>query len=297
MTTFTSSTQIFARDERSRIPCVSEGPCVVSVVSTVQNKLSGFLQNLAFSNRWSVIIQRLLHPSYPVVAYLWKSRWWIICDTRCQDARAAKEVLAGGCYDAYIARSAHDGRLSYVNIGAHIGTFDIAVASHVAEVPFACSVEMNPATFARLNFNLHLNRQLQVRTVNAGVGGVDGTTSVRATGCSLADNLFVDPTMQVADVQSFTVPIWTLGKVLEKAGAHEQQFDLLKVDCEGAEYAIIEESSTDLLRRFRNVVMELHPPPSGCSVDRLCKKMEHSGFRAVDELASKELRFWTRSDP
>lgn len=271
----------------------------MSVASVIRNKLSGFRDNLAFSNRWSVIAQRLFHPGCPVVSYRWKKRWWLVCDTRCQDANAAKEVLARGCYDGFIARSARKGSLSYLNIGAHIGTFDIAVASLVGEVPFGCSVEMNPGTFSRLNFNLHLNGLVQVRTLNAGVGGENGTARVRATGCSLADNLFANDGAPASGGESFTIPILTLAKVLEQAGAADREFDLLKVDCEGAEYSIIEESAPAVLRRFANVVMELHPPTAGCSVDRLYRKMESSGFTTTGvqprELTSGELRFWTRT--
>jgi|GEM_PF-1407296 len=273
----------------------------MSALDAIRNKLSGFRENLAFSNRWSIIAQRLFHPGRPVVSYFWKRRWWIVCDTRCHDANAVKEVLAGGCYDSFITRSARDGCLSYVNIGAHIGTFDVAVASLVGKIPFGCSVEMNPGTFARLNFNLRLNGLVQVRTINAGVGGENGNASVRATGCSLADNLFAKSAAQTEGGESFIVPVLTLAKVLKQVGAAEREFDLLKVDCEGAEYSIIEESSPALLRRFANVVMELHPPAAGCSVDRLYRKMESSGFTTTEaqprEMTCGELRFWTRTEP
>ena len=273
----------------------------MSAASLIRNKLSGFRENLAFSNRWSVIAQRLFHPGRPVISYLWRGRWWLVCDTRFHDANAVKEVLARGCYDAFITRSARGGRLSYVNVGAHIGAFDIAAASLVETIPFACSVEMNPRTFARLNFNLHLNGLAQIRTINAGVGGENGTARVRATGCSLADSLFANAGADEAGKNDFTVPVLTLVKVIEKAGAADREFDLLKVDCEGAEYSIIEESSPALLRRFANVVMELHPPAAGCSVDRLCRKMESSGFTSTEaqpgELITGELRFWTRTQP
>ena len=273
----------------------------MSFLGALQNKLSGFRENLAFSNRWSVLAQRLFHPGRPLVSYLWKKRWWLVCDTRCQDANAVKEVLARGCYDAAITRSARDGRLAYVNVGAHIGTFDIAVASLVREVPFACGVEMNPHTFARLNFNLRLNGLVQVRTINAGVGGENGTARVRASGCSLADNLFANAGGSQDGGESFIVPILTLAKVLEQAGVGDREIDLLKVDCEGAEYPIIEESSPALLRRFANVVMELHPPAAGCSVDRLYRKMESCGFTTTGaeprEMTCGELRFWKRTQP
>ena len=271
----------------------------MKAASSIKAKLAGFLENLSFSNCWSVMMQRLFHRSHPLVTYLWKKRWWCVCDARRQDANAAKEVLAGGCYDAFILRSARDGGLSYVNVGAHIGTFDIAVASTVGEIPYAVSVEMNPSTFARLNFNLDVNRLLQVRTLNAGIGGENGTARVRTSDCSLADSLYATASGQPGDKDGFIVPIWTLANAIGEAGVAEREFDLLKLDCEGAEYAIVEESSPTVLRRFAHVVMELHPPVTPGDMERLWRKMESCGFTATEAqprgFEGGVLRFWTRN--
>lgn len=271
------------------------------LISSIKAKLAGFFENFAFSNRWSVIAQRIFRRGYPVVPYLWKKRWWIVCDTRCLDANAVKEVLAGGCYDEFIMRSARAGRLSYVNVGAHIGTFDIAVASLVAEVPFACSVEMHPGTFARLNFNLHLNGLSHVRTVNAGIGGETGTASICASGSSLAHKLSTAPGGNDAGKSADSVPVITLAALLDRADAGDREFDLLKLDCEGAEYAIVEEASPALLRRFVNLVIELHPPAAESSVDELWRKLASCGFTPAGEkpaaLTAGVLRFWTRNEP
>ena len=272
-----------------------------STFTTIRNKLSGLKENLAFSNRWSVLAQRLFHPGHPLVSYLWKGRWWLVCDTRYQDANAAKEVLAGGCYDAFIARSARGGRLSYVNVGAHIGTFDIAVASLVAEVPFACSVEMHPGTFARLNFNLHLNGLSQVRTVNVGVGGEIGTATICTSGSSLAHKLSTAPGGNGATENGTSVPVLTLGALLDRAAAGDREFDLLKLDCEGAEYAIIAEAAPALLRRFAHLVIELHPTADESAVEDLWRKLASCGFAPDGEkpvaFTAGVLRFWTRNEP
>ena len=273
----------------------------MSALEAIRNKLSGLRENLAFSNRWSVIAQRLFHPGYRVVSYCWKKRRWIVCDTPCQDANAVKEVLAGGCYDGFIASSARDGRLSYVNVGTHIGTFDIAVAGLVAEVPFACSVEMHPGTFARLNFNLHLNGLSQVRTVNVGVGGETGTATICTSGSSLAHKLSTAPGGNGAAGSGTSVPVLTLAALLDRAGAGDREFDLLKLDCEGAEYAIIEEAAPALLRRFAHLVIELHPTAVESSVDQLWRKLASCGFTPAGEqpvaLTTGVLRFWTRNQP
>lgn len=273
----------------------------MSALKTIRNKLSGLRENLAFSNRWAVIAQRLFRPGCRVVPYCWKKRWWIVCDTRCQDANAVKEVLAGGCYDAFITRSARGGRLSYVNVGAHIGTFDIAVASLVAEVPFACSVEMHPGTFARLNFNLHLNGLSQVRTVNVGVGGEIGTATICTSGSSLAHKLSTAPGGNGAAENGTSVPVLTLAALLDRAAAGDREFDLLKLDCEGAEYAIITEAAPALLRRFAHLVIELHPTADEFAVEHLWRKLASCGFTPDGEkpvaFTAGVLRFWTRNEP
>ena len=273
----------------------------MKLAASIKAKLAGFFENFAFSNRWSVVTQRIFRRGHPVVPYLWKKRWWIVCDTRCQDANAVKEVLAGGCYDEFITRSARGGRLSYVNVGAHIGTFDIAVASLVAEVPFACSVEMHPGTFARLNFNLHLNGLSRVRTVNVGVGGEIGTAQICPSGSSLAHKLSTAPGGNSTDGSAVSVPVLTLASLLERADAGDREIDLLKLDCEGAEYAIIGEAAPALLRRFAHLVIELHPSAAEDAVDQLWRKLASCGFSPAGEqpvaLTTGVLCFWTRNEP
>ena len=269
-----------------------------SALKAIRNQITGFRQNLAFSNGWSILAQRLFRRHCPLVSYHWKKRWWLVCDLRYQDAHAPKELLADGCYDRWILRSIRDGCLSYVNVGANIGAFDIAVAGLAKQIPHACSIELNPGTFARLSFNVHLNNLRYVRMLNCGVGGEPGTFVVHSSNCSLADGLFAPPLAGAEDLQAFKVPILTLADSLEKVGLGETQFDLLKLDCEGAEYGIIRQSSPELLRRFRNVVIELHPEPPNESAAALYEKLTGCGFETDQPqwLPSEPpgLRFWER---
>jgi len=265
-------------------------------MSFLSNKLSGFRDSLAFSNRWPLIFQRLLRPHDPIVTYGWRGRWWLVCDARVQDNSAPKEVLANGCYDEWIRRSIRDGSLAYVNVGANIGAFDLAVAS-AAAIPFALGIELNPDTFTRLNFNLAINDLRQVVTLNVGLAGRAGTFRFSSSNCSLADSLFAAPGA-AADPAARAIPLLTLEAALESAGFADREFDLLKLDCEAAEYGIVSTAPIEVLRRFRHVVIELHPVPEGETLGALSSRFEAAGFRAETVLPGAieqaSLHFWKR---
>ncbi len=267
----------------------------MSLFTTIRNKFSGLAGTLAFSNRWIIVLQRLFRPSDPLVAYCWRKRWWLLCDARLQDTQAAKEVLANGCYRPWIQRSIREGSLSYVNVGANVGAFDLAVAAEAARVPHGLSVELNPRTFVRLKFNIEANGLHQIRLLNAGVSRSSGSFQFQQSECSLGDSLFAAAGPARCGV---TVPLMTLDEALSAGGLGDAEFDLLKLDCEGSEYGIVAGAASGCLRRFRNIVVELHPEPAGESAAALYRRLAECGFRTEQpEWVSSqkaELRFWSR---
>ena len=59
-------------------------------------------------------------------------------------------------------------------------------------------------------------------------------------------------------------------------------FDLLKMDCEGAEWEIVRQTSPSDLARFRVVVAEVHADPEGLQpVEQFGELLEACGFRTV----------------
>lgn len=265
-------------------------------LTTLRHKLSGFADSLAFSNRWMILLQRLTRPSDPLLSYCWRNQWWLVCDTRLHDAHAAKEVLAQGCYRPWIQKCLREGRLAYVNVGANVGAFDLAVAAESREAAPSLSIELNPHTFVRLNFNLEINGLRQVRSLNAGVARAAGAFHFQPSACSLSDGLFAPRApVGAADVE---VPLLTLDEAIARSGLGGREFDLLKLDCEGAEYGIVGGAAPDCLRRFRHIVAELHPEPAGESVAALYATLSACGFRTAQppwvSAQKTELRFWSR---
>ncbi len=265
----------------------------------LREKWHGLRDSLAFSNWLELLLIRGLRPRRRIVIYEWESRFLLACDVLRLDHHSPKEALAQRAYHLCILRSRRNGGCAYVNVGANIGAFDVAVAS-LAEVPRAVSVEMNPHTYHRLCGNLQANNFDQVKTLNCGVAGDAGCAQVALTECSLADSLWLAPAAG-AVVSTVEIELKTLAQCLDQAGCGEGEFDLLKLDCEGAEYGIVRQSPPDLLRRFRHIVMELHACPPGESVDALNAKLAAAGFQSQclqgSPALADNLFYWERVDP
>jgi hypothetical protein len=54
--------------------------------------------------------------------------------------------------------------------------------------------------------------------------------------------------------------------------------DLLKLDCEGGEYEILDSLPTDLWPRIRRIRMEFHRGPEGWDSERLATLLKDRGF-------------------
>jgi hypothetical protein len=67
----------------------------------------------------------------------------------------------------------------------------------------------------------------------------------------------------------------SLGQLLRDHGV--ESVDLLKIDCEGGEYLILESTPADVLSRIRNIVFEYHDIQGGwaklkTAKERLCRE-------------------------
>jgi FkbM family methyltransferase len=161
-----------------------------------------------------------------------------------------------------------------VNIGANIGAFDLLLLERGLTIEAGLAVELNPRTVARCLVNLQSNGLFLTQVVNAGVAGSDGHTMFHPGEASLSDSIFTPPAAGVGA----QVELLTLQTLLEKYAGHFPRFDLLKLDCEQAEYAIIRLTPPSLLRKFRYIIVEFHPEPENESVEAAYAKLKEAGF-------------------
>jgi FkbM family methyltransferase len=145
---------------------------------------------------------------------------------------------------------------AFVDLGANVGLYSLAVARAAGPSARILAVEPQPDIFRRLSFNLHVN----------------GLTGVQAVRCAVSDHgeetvMFVDRDNKGASsiVDSgvdrrprVVVPCRTLDTLLDDAGIHRP--DAIKLDIEGAESGVLIQffGAADEDRWPRMLIIETH---------------------------------------
>jgi FkbM family methyltransferase len=138
-----------------------------------------------------------------------------------------------------------------IDIGAHIGLFAGYAATSAAGVR-VLAFEPCPENFSLLTANLALNGLSNVHAVASAVAASAGSRDLHRSSNPAGHSLHVAEAGQ----PSLQVPSVTLEGVMK---AHElEHVDLLKIDCEGAEFEILSSSVPEPLARVRRIVMEAH---------------------------------------
>jgi FkbM family methyltransferase len=118
----------------------------------------------------------------------------------------------------------------FVDVGANVGTYALALARHVGAAGKVIAIEPHPVTHARLAFNNAASRYGQVRLVAAAAAAADGELMIETDGDNLGASHIVSGE---ASSKAIRVPALRLQRILQEAGA--SQVDALKIDIEGFE--------------------------------------------------------------
>ena len=177
------------------------------------------------------------------------------------------EVVIDNCYrlDELAAELREKICCTVLDIGAHVGSFTVALAT---AVPGAHVIAFEPSAdrVAYWRRNVAANGLAgRTQVVRAGVGGEAGRRALAGAG-----NLVVETTGaagDLVDVVAFEdVMSWVEGPV-----------DLVKMDCEGSEYEIIGATSLATLGRIERLVLEYHPAPQA-DIVKLFAKLDEAGL-------------------
>lgn len=139
-----------------------------------------------------------------------------------------------------------------VDIGGNIGTFAVLAAT-LAPRGLVISVEPDPDNLRLLRHNVALNHaRVIVVDAAASATGAPLTLHVSAHGGGYHSTI----AGRHADTHPITVPGISLSQLCAR---HDiARIDLLKLDCEGAEFDILYRLPSDTLRRIRQIAMEYH---------------------------------------
>ncbi len=133
-----------------------------------------------------------------------------------------------------------------LDIGANVGAFTLW-AARAAPQGKIVAVEPEAGNFAILQQNVALNRAENVELLQAAVGAREGQAVISAGGV-------LSSTAGGAGSSVQAVPQVTLASLVARLG----EVDLLKMDCEGAEFDIFFSTPLPVLQKIRRITMEYH---------------------------------------
>ena len=123
---------------------------------------------------------------------------------------------------------------TFVDIGAHVGTYALVLARHVGANGKVIAVEPHPVAYARLSFNRAASGVEQVKLLAAAAGASDGELSIETDGDNLGASHVASGPSSTAAIK---VPSLRLERILAEADV--SKVDALKIDVEGFEDRVL----------------------------------------------------------
>lgn len=161
-----------------------------------------------------------------------------------------------------------------VDLGAAVGDFALR-AAYCAPHGVIHAYEPQPDLFARLAANLRYNAAGQVQAFAEAVGARTGPMTVM-TGATWVPQLRTRAA-EKCPATALTVAGVTLAEVVARLPGGV--CDLLKIDCEGAEYEILPAAAPALWPHIRRILMEYHDALAGHAHGELVTLLEQQGYR------------------
>jgi FkbM family methyltransferase len=167
-----------------------------------------------------------------------------------------------------------------VDIGAHIGLFSLYASALNPNVKIL-SCEPEEENFKNLKENLKQNHIQNVTPKNLAVAGKEGTATLYISEDSHNHSLDKNAKgiQSVPDDNhhlSQKVQTTTLEKILRDYTT----CDLVKMDCEGAEFEIVASTSPETLKKIKRFFIEYHEYTEGNSAQTIKQTLEKNNFKA-----------------
>jgi len=189
------------------------------------------------------------------------------------------EIVEHDCYQFGQIDFSNSADALVLDIGAQIGTASV-VLSRLHRGKILC-FEPVPANCRLLQMNLDANKVANAVVVPAAITDRDGfaefeidpksSVAGRAAGLMATDPRVFSQSLRAKSV--------TLRTALQEFP--NQMIHLIKLDCEGGEYSIVEQLTPDLLPRVRHLTFEVHDLGPTRNVRVMTAKLQRLGFRVL----------------
>jgi FkbM family methyltransferase len=188
------------------------------------------------------------------------------------DVWSIKETFLDRFYEAYGFTIQPDWKI--IDIGAGIGEFTLYAALMQPNTQ-VFAFEPYPESFALMQENLRLNAVTNVQAFDQAVGATSGELLLDLT--SGEPLQFQSHQMNDLHVKK-SLPVHSLSLVDALTGLGLESCDLLKLDCEGAEYSILFGVPQSALEKIRHIVMEYHDNTTPYNHNDMARFLKERGF-------------------
>lgn len=178
-----------------------------------------------------------------------------------------KEIFVDRCYD--VTLDSADPVI--IDIGANSGLFALRLKQLYPSARIFC-FEPFPPNFAQLERTIALNGLEEVTPIRKAIGAHPGLTKLFIHKRNMGGHSFYAAEAHSAD--HVDVEVTDLRSVMRDV---RQRIDLLKVDCEGAEFDILMGLTAPEARQIRKIIVET--TSDLYDVDRLNEKMSSLGYQ------------------
>ena len=163
-----------------------------------------------------------------------------------------------------------DGRVGLVvDAGAHAGLFALRASVHADRV---VAIEPHPTLVALLRNNVTRSGATNVEVVDKALSDGAGNVTLRPGGDSVSASVTGEENAPGTRVAAIGLDVLL---------AAYDSVDLLKLNVEGAEFAIIAAAADATLRKIRNIAAELHTAGREHDVAPLIQRLRGAGFEVV----------------
>ncbi len=169
------------------------------------------------------------------------------------DVWSVKETFLDQFYTRY-SLPVQDG-WTVVDVGAGIGDFSI-YAAHANPAGMVYAFEPYPDSFALMMQNLAVNKVENVRAFRKAIWSSGGVLALNLGSGEPLQFTSQEKTSANQPVEAISVDALSLERLFSSENL--ERVDLLKMDCEGAEYEILFSIQPETLARIERIILEYH---------------------------------------
>jgi FkbM family methyltransferase len=256
---------------------------------TFSDKLRALRGNLKFDNWPSTVWHRLLFRKEPLLVYRTAGVTFLV-DFEGGDQCGTRECLTTDMYSRYFSYLPRNHPLTVLDLGGNGGGFPLSLLANRFALSTCVSVEMNPNTFTRLQFNARYNARRCWQPMNAALAAKSGWIDLDDTKGGTGESMYTAP--RNGDKERVRIPLLTFDEIVAQHFESEPGalIDICKIDVEGAEHEVLLSETCQSIVRVGFLVIEIHPTGD---VFALIQKIISYGFEEIQaEKPNGEVHFF-----